>query len=987
VEIDARIMRYFICDPGQHELATRQCTIPPRHTMAHVNSTPMSAPPVPLFLVTRFARGRLLLWMTLTTMAALLEPRVLFDLPRSVFAIWAGWIAASALLVVALEYILPPRRRHWLDALQASIDLPVIALITWHTGTVVYLIAPCLAIPLVSASGWLPRRFAAQVAGTAALTIVAIIALVASGTSVPRGVAPSDPGAASRTAMVMVLVMHAASLGVITWLQFVAVDSARDRRARWQRLFDGAPDSIFVLDRAGIVQRLNSAAQRITGYTEQEIRGKRLSSFSVADDRERAMLHVNRALHGETTSFEARAMRADGTMAHVLVSNAPLVEKNEINGVLCIVHDVTEMRRSERERRQIEQSLDQHRRLLQSIVATIPTYLYVLDLRRRQLTFANEGLLHMLGRSLEQIWQMPRAEIFTNMYHPDDVAVIRRGVQMLRNAAGEKLDITYRLKDRNGEWRWLSDRCTVFERDADGSVTRLLGSAIDITEQKRVSAQLRSSDELYRTLIENYPGGAVLLFDQNVQLLLAAGRGLREAGIDAHELVGKPMGATLDADAMSLVQARCRAALSGIEQQFELVFGKQVYDVRAVPVRDDEGVVRFGMALTLDVTERRRLEAEVRQSQKMEAVGTLAGGIAHDFNNILASVIGYAELAMLDAESEGVQADLHQVLTAAARGRQMVQRILAFSRRSGDELQPVELAAIVDETLRLLRPTLPPGVSVDFAHDDRAPAVLGDGSQLHQVVLNLCGNAIYAMRTTGGLLTVRLHRLDRSGTRWIQLVVSDTGTGMSPEVLERAIDPFFTTKPPDEGTGMGLAMVHGIITGMGGTLRLESVAGEGTAVFVELPADSGRRTPTEALSASASIPVGHERIMIVDDEQAVAAFLNSALTRLGYRTSTYTSAEVALQVIESRTESYDLLITDMTMPRYSGEAMLRASLGAHPGIPVVMCTGYSASMSPERATELGAAGYITKPVSISELATQIRRLLDRAAATVVATPR
>jgi PAS domain S-box-containing protein len=952
--------------------------------MAPLNPAPTEAPPVPLSLVTRYPRGRLLLWVTLSGMAMMLDPRVVLDLPRAVFAVWAGWIALSALLVIMLEYGLPPRRRHWLDALQAVIDLPVIALIVWHTGTVAYLIAPCLAIPLVSASGWLPKRYAILVAGAAACTMLVVILLVANGVSVPRGIGLNATVDASRPALVMILSLHAASLIVMAWLQFVAVDAARDRRDRWQRLFDGAPDSIFVLDRAGTVQRLNAAARRITGYDAHQLRGKRLSNFSVREDRERAMLNVNRALQGDTTAFEARAVRADGSVAHLLVSNAPLIEKNEINGVLCIVHDVTETRRAERERRQIEQSLDQHRRLLQSIVATVPTYLYVLDLRRRQLTFANDGLLQMLGRSLEQMSQMSREDVFAHIYHPDDIEVIRRSVQLLRTSAGEKLEFTYRLRDRNGQWRWLNDRCTVFERDADGTVTRLLGSAIDITEQKRVSAQLRSSDEMYRTLIENYPGGAVLLFDEDARLLLAAGRGLRDAGLDARDLIGKPMGSTLDAEAMAMVQTRCRDALQGVEQQFELVFGRQVYEVRAVPVRDAEGVVRFGMALTLDVTERRRLEAEVRQSQKMEAVGTLAGGIAHDFNNILASVIGYAELAMLDAESEDVQADLHQVLTAAARGRQMVQRILAFSRRSGEELATVDLAPIVDETLRLLRPTMPAGITLDFTHDERAPAVIGDGSQLHQVVLNLCGNAIYAMRLTGGRLVVRVQRIERGGSRWLQLVVSDTGTGMSADVLERAIDPFFTTKPPDEGTGMGLAMVHGIVTGMGGTLRLDSVEGEGTTVTIELPADSGRLTPTEALGAAGAIPSGTERIMIVDDEPAVAVFLSSALGRLGYRTSTFTSADAALEAITAASDPYDLLITDMTMPRFTGEDLLRASLQAHPGVPVVMCTGYSASMTPERAFDLGASGYLTKPLSISDLATQLRRLLDRTAVTVTA---
>jgi len=370
----------------------------------------------------------------------------------------------------------------------------------------------------------------------------------------------------------------------------------------------------------------------------------------------------------------------------------------------------------------------------------------------------------------------------------------------------------------------------------------------------------------------------------------------------------------------------------------------------------------------------------------MEAVGTLAGGVAHDFNNILASVIGYAELAMLDAESDALQADLHQVLTAAARGRQMVQRILTFSRRTGEELHPVELEPIVSETLRLLLPTLPAGVTIDLRAEDHVPVVLGDAGQLHQVILNLCTNAIYAMRESGGTLTVRLLRGGMLGPQCLRLEVRDTGSGMRPDVLERAVDPFFTTKPPLEGTGMGLSMVHGIIHGMGGVLRLESVLHQGTTAFIELPADVGRPTPSAPLGITGSIPHGQERVLVVDDEQAVAAYLSDALSRHGYQTTTHTSAEAALAHLRDDTERYDMVLTDVTMPGMSGEELLRAVQRLRPHLPVVICTGYSASMTPERAYDLGAAGYLPKPIGVSDLATQVRRILDSRVLPQSATP-
>lgn len=947
-------------------------------TTPEVNS---ATPQYPSHLATRFARGRLMLWIALSAVAVLVDRTLLGELPRWVFSIWASWIACSVLLVIALEYVVVPARRPWLDATQACIDVLIAALVTWYAGAGPYLLAPCVAIPMVSAIGWLPKNQGLVVTWTSGTVLLLVIGAVATGAEVPLPAASFLDAGASRSFVLMVLIVQAGALLTSAWLQSAAVRAARDRRDRWQRLFDAAADAVFVLDRAGNVVRMNAAARTMTGTAEWTLRGGRTLQFPATHETDRASAEMQRALAGETTTYEGRTLRADGAYADVLVSNAPLLDDGVVTGVLSIVHDLTDLRRVENERQHIEQSLDQHRRLLQSIVSTVPTYLYVLDFRLRHVTFANDALLQMIGVSLDQVSTAPRQQLLA-LYHPDDVAMLRSSARLLRHGSTSKLDLTYRVRSRNGEWRWLADSITVFERDRDGNITRLLGSAIDVTEQKRVSAQLRFSDESYRTLIENYPGGAVLLFDADAKLLLAAGRGLRDAGFDSRELIGLPVGARLDLHTATVVQRHCRAALDGHEQQFELRLGEKIHDVRAVPVRDADGTISFGMALTLDVTERRRLEADVRQSQKMEAVGTLAGGIAHDFNNILASVIGYAELAMLDAESDELQADLNQVLTAAARGRQMVQRILTFSRRSGEELHPVEMAPIIAETLRLLLPTLPPGVSVDFDDSEHVPAVLGDAGQLHQVILNLCTNAIYAMRQDGGTLTVRLRCQQSSGQKHVRVEVIDGGAGMTPAVLERALDPFFTTKPPEEGTGMGLAMVHGIITGMGGILRLESVAEHGTTAIVELPADTGRTTPTGHVGAIGKIPTGHERVMVVDDERAVASFLSNALARFGYRTSTFTSAEAALEHLSDDTESYDLIITDMTMPRMSGEDLLREVARIRPQLPVVICTGFSASMTRERAYALGAAGYLTKPLTINDLALQVRRILDVGKATV-----
>jgi CheY-like chemotaxis protein len=342
--------------------------------------------------------------------------------------------------------------------------------------------------------------------------------------------------------------------------------------------------------------------------------------------------------------------------------------------------------------------------------------------------------------------------------------------------------------------------------------------------------------------------------------------------------------------------------------------------------------------------------------------------------------MGYAELILLDAHDERVRDDIQQVLVAAGRGRQLVQRILAFSRSGQQERLPVAVGPIVDEAVRLLRPTLPRGVDVRVQVDDALPAVLGDPLELHQVVVNLCGNALHAMRETGGTLEVGAHAVATPVGAHVQLVVRDSGAGMPADVRERAFDPFFTTKPPGEGSGMGLAMVHGIVSAMQGTIALQSEPGRGTTVTIELPAAGTGVAGTSVAQRPVALPGGTERILVIDDEPAVARFIGNALERLGYRVTIETDAEAAAARLGTREPGLDLVVCDMTMPRLSGEQLLAISRAAHPALPVLLCTGWSASMTPERAEALGAKALLPKPVPIEQLASAVRAALDGRAA-------
>lgn len=384
---------------------------------------------------------------------------------------------------------------------------------------------------------------------------------------------------------------------------------------------------------------------------------------------------------------------------------------------------------------------------------------------------------------------------------------------------------------------------------------------------------------------------------------------------------------------------------------------------------------------------RRRAEAQLRQAQKMEALGTLAGGIAHDFNNILGIILGYAEMAGYETDEHGpLYAQLQEILKAAKRARNLVQQILAFSRRSEQEKKPVQVGLIVKEALKMLRASLPTTIEIDSAVDPQA-IVMADPTQIHQVLMNLCANAAHAMMAGGGTLQVNLIRFDlrpeavpvasalKPGPH-VKLTVKDTGHGIDPVIIDRIFDPFFTTKETGVGTGLGLAVVHGIVESFGGHIGVESSPGKGTTFQVILPAletDFALET-----KAAAPLPRGKERILVVDDEPALAEIVKQMLERLGYEVDCRTDSLEALDVFRSRLaeKPFDLVITDMTMPQMTGAELARALLGIRPDLPVILCTGFSEKVSAERAASLGIQGFLLKPVVLKDLAELVRKVLD-----------
>jgi PAS domain S-box-containing protein len=415
--------------------------------------------------------------------------------------------------------------------------------------------------------------------------------------------------------------------------------------------------------------------------------------------------------------------------------------------------------------------------------------------------------------------------------------------------------------------------------------------------------------------------------------------------------------------------------------------GRQIpIELRANAIKDEHGKIVGLAGIHSDITKRLELEARLLRSQKMEAIGNLAGGIAHDFNNILSSIIGFTELALDDVDKDSlIEDNLQEVYTAGKRAKDLVAQILAFARQSEKEMKPIRVNSIVKEVLQFIRSSIPTDIEIKKTINSDS-LILGNQTQVHQVMMNLCTNAAQAMEDDGGTLDVTLtdivvHKsnsknLDLKPGNYVNLSVTDTGTGIPPDIIDSIFEPYFTTKDPGEGTGMGLAMVQGIIESHGGKIAVSSTLGHGTTFTAYFPITRKRKIQRQY--EPEDLPSGTERILFVDDEAPIARMGSQGLERLGYQVTTRTSSVEALELFRSKPHEFDLVITDMTMPNMTGDKLTIELMKIKPDIPVILCTGYSKKISDETGFEIGIKAFAYKPIIKADLAKTVRKVLDEA---------
>ena len=405
------------------------------------------------------------------------------------------------------------------------------------------------------------------------------------------------------------------------------------------------------------------------------------------------------------------------------------------------------------------------------------------------------------------------------------------------------------------------------------------------------------------------------------------------------------------------------------------------------PVRNTSGNIINFVAVKRDLTEEIKLEEKLHQSQKMEAIGTLAGGIAHDFNNILSAIIGYTQLAEYDIPDESkARGSLTEVLNASRRAKDLVKQILAFSRQANQEQKPLQISHIAKEVLNLMRASLPSTIEIRRNIESDLNTVLADPTQIHQVLMNLCTNAAYDMKDSVGVLDVSLANvtIDSNFTAkhpqlgngaYVRLTVSDTGHGMSDEVMDHIFDPYFTTKEKGGGTGLGLAVVHGIMKSHGGAITVESEVGKGSTFNVYLPAIE--REVVKERDTAELIPTGHQRILFVDDEPALVDIGKKMLEHLGHEVITRTSSLEAVEAFRNWPDKFDLVITDKTMPQMTGFDLAKELKHIRPDIPILLCTGFSDTTDSDKVKAMGISGLVMKPIVRREMAESIKQVLHQ----------
>lgn len=702
------------------------------------------------------------------------------------------------------------------------------------------------------------------------------------------------------------------------------------------------------------------------------------------------------------------AVEIDYNIAERKASLDKLIYKSSVflflvgTGVLLIsIHFGIKAKRASVQQRRAEKDLRIAHQQLLDIIEFLPDATFVID---------RDGKVVAWNRAMQEMTSVHKDQVLGKGNYEHSLAVYGKRIPMLINAVCGDDTVNrdhYDYLERHGQMLRAEISHTMVHNgrranlwaiaspllDQEGNYVGAIESIRDISDRKTAEQRLSDRNVLLANILNNIPH--YVFWKNRDSVYQGCNLNFAEvAGVGAPEnIVGKTdfdLAWKQDAELYRQRDRKimeCGEPLLDIEEyQLQADGTSAILRTSKVPLRNAAGEVVGILGINADITEQRKLDKQLRQRQKLEAVGTLAGGIAHDFNNILTAVIGYTEFSMvnLPAESQN-QAALQEVLKAAHRAKDLVKQILTISQQIEQERAPMILSPVVQEALQLLRATIPATIAIRQEISEDLWPVLADPTQIHQIVMNLGTNAYHAMQESGGTLQVTLDNLhvntELAATSpelhqgdYVRLAISDTGHGMGQDTLEHIYEPYFTTKKTGQGSGLGLSVVHGIILGHGGAITVRSARNEGTLFTVYLPRLFAEVTMEDA--EPGGLPRGNERILFVDDEEALAGLGRNILESLGYNVTIATNGVDALTMFGADHQAFDLVFTDQTMPAMTGIQLSEKILEIRPDIPIVLCTGFSTKVSVESARAIGIRAFIMKPLTQRDVAQTVRNALD-----------
>lgn len=710
------------------------------------------------------------------------------------------------------------------------------------------------------------------------------------------------------------------------------------------------------------------------------------------DDQPAVTAQQQQVIAGTTSDYDLkfRIVRPDGSVRHV--ESHGHVQRNADGRAIRLVglsRDITE-------NAQLEQALELAEQRWQLAIEGTNDSVWDWDVTSGHV-YHDERWTRIMGYEPGEIDYT--IDGWKRLAHPDDLPPNEAALQEHFAQRTSFYCHELRMRAKDGTWRWILDRGKVVRRAPDGRPLRMVGTHSDVTARRVLEDRLRTTEQLATEVSRIAQiGGFEINLTDGTAVWNEGMRRICEVD-DAYEPSLERLWSFIPPEALPTVQASLHEVKPDhpsfdVEVPLNTGRGNRIWVRilghasfamgRATSVR---GALQDITARHESESSRRELEAQLFQAQKMETLGTLAGGIAHDFNNLLTGIIGYHELAADSLPSDHPAREcLAEARNASLRARELVEQILTFGRHSGSaEHMPLDLVTVIDEARRFLRATVPANISIEFDCAPNCGSVMGDTTQLHQVILNLGSNAAHAMRQNGGTLKISLKpavltpelALTLGGpaaSEYVCLTVSDTGHGMDESTRRRIFDPFFTTKNTREGTGLGLAVVHGIVRSHRGAIDVESVPGRGSSFCIYLPVvETGNKA--EAEDSDTAPRGGGEFVCVVDDEEVVGSCTKLVLESQGYQSLIFASAEACLAHLQANPTICSVLVTDQTMPGMQGTELAAAVRRLRPNIPVVIMSGYFSKISPQALDELGQVELLAKPFTTDELATAVYRAL------------